>query len=156
MIACGIARSSGRGGGGISGTIPGGVLMSGSSSSSSDPSISGTSGGRGGFLMMMIGSPGARPGGLGIGSGIASSIPSARWQRRGAQLLLTCVRMLEQRLERVLVAAEHAAEPGHDLLLLEPVTPRRILRAADVLDHGEVAQAQHLASRTLSSIFHRA
>jgi hypothetical protein len=50
--------------------MPGGFLISGSSFSSSESSISGTSGGRGGSLMM-IGSPGGRPGGLGKGSGRA-------------------------------------------------------------------------------------
>lgn len=64
------ARSQGAGGGRFSGTISGGFLISGSSSSSSEWSISGPSGGRGGFLMM-IGSPGGRPGGLGRGSGMA-------------------------------------------------------------------------------------
>src|SRR5919106_955079 len=58
-------------GGNFSGTIPGGFLTSGSSSSK-ERSISGTSVGRGGFLMM-IGSPGGRPGGLGRGSGIGVS-----------------------------------------------------------------------------------
>ena len=35
--------------------------------------------------------------------------------------------------------------PGlaQDLLPLEPLTPSRILGAADVLDHREVAQAQN-------------
>ena len=67
------ARSQGAGGGGFSGMTAGGFLISGSSSSSKEPSISGASSGRGGFLMM-IGSPGARPGGLGTGSGMASAI----------------------------------------------------------------------------------
>ena len=48
--------------------------------------------------------------------------------------------MIMHRLERILGPAEHASKPGHDLLPLEPLTPRRILGAADVLDHGEIAQ----------------
>jgi hypothetical protein len=67
------ARSQGAGGGGFSGTISGGFLISGSSSSSSDRLISGASGGGGGFLIM-IGSPGGRPGALGTGSGIGVSL----------------------------------------------------------------------------------
>ena len=71
------ARSSGRGGGGRSGTQPGGRLISLPFSSSSDPSISRSSRGRGG-VRMMIGSAGGRPGGLGSGPG---AIPSrARWE----------------------------------------------------------------------------
>jgi hypothetical protein len=67
------ARSHDAGGGGFSGTISGGFLISGSCSSSRDPSISGASAGRGGRLMI-IGSPGGRPGGWGMGSGMASAI----------------------------------------------------------------------------------
>jgi hypothetical protein len=36
--------------------------------------------------------------------------------------------------------AEHASEPGQDLLLLQPLAPGRILGSADVLDHREIAQ----------------
>jgi hypothetical protein len=48
-------------------------------------------------------------------------------------------------LERVLDAAEQASKPGPDLLPLKPLAPSRILGATNVLDHGEVAQAQHPA-----------
>jgi hypothetical protein len=85
------ARSPGRGGGGISGVI-GGLLISGtSSSSSSEPSISGASGARDGSLMIM-GSPGGRPGGLGTGSGIVCSIVS--WAVRtadSADFAIACI-----------------------------------------------------------------
>jgi hypothetical protein len=72
------ARSSGRGGGGRSGTHPGGRLISppSSSSSSFDPSISGPSRGRGGVLIT-IGSAGGRLGGLGSGPGAASAAGSS-------------------------------------------------------------------------------
>ena len=49
--------------------------------------------------------------------------------------------MIMHRLERILGPAEHASKPGHDLLPPEPVRPYRILGTADVLDHGEIAQA---------------
>jgi hypothetical protein len=48
--------------------------------------------------------------------------------------------MIMHRLERILGPAEHASKPGHDLLSLEPLTPRRILGTTDVLDHAEIAQ----------------
>jgi hypothetical protein len=64
------------------------------------------------------------------------------------------MRMVQHRLEGTLLAAEHAAQPRDHLLLLEPVTPRRILRTADMLDHGEVAEAENLALTALGSIVH--
>ena len=42
--------------------------------------------------------------------------------------------MVLKRLGRILGAAEHASEPGQDLLLLQPLAPGRILGSADVLD----------------------
>ena len=60
--------------------------------------------------------------------------------------------MVQHRLEGTLVAAEHAAQPRDHLLLLEPVTPCRILRTADMLDHGEVAEAENLALTAHDSI----
>jgi hypothetical protein len=62
--------------------------------------------------------------------------------------------MVEHRLEGTLVAAEHAAQLRDYLLLLEPVTPCRILCMADRLDHGEVAEAENLALTALGSIVH--
>ena len=70
------ARSSGGAGGGRSGTQPGGRLISPPSSSSTDPSISRSSRGRRGGVLMTIGSAGGRPGGLGSGPGIASTAGS--------------------------------------------------------------------------------
>lgn len=61
--------------------------------------------------------------------------------------------MIMHRLERVLGAAEHASKPGHNLLPLEPLTPRRILGTADVPDHGEIAQ-EHNRGRTALSVGH--
>jgi hypothetical protein len=75
-------------------------------------------------------------------------------ERRCAQFLLARVRIVEHRFQRARVASEHSAKPCDDLLLLEVFTPRRILRTADVLDHSEVAQAQHLARTALRSIVH--
>ena len=63
-------------------------------------------------------------------------------------------RMVEHRLEGTLVAAEHAAQLRGYLLLLEPVTPCRILCMAGRLDHGEVAEAENLALTALGSIVH--
>jgi hypothetical protein len=60
--------------------------------------------------------------------------------------------MVLQRLEWILRPAEHASEPRKDLLPLEPLAPGRILGAPDVLDHGEVAEAENLALTTLGSI----
>jgi hypothetical protein len=51
--------------------------------------------------------------------------------------------MVMHRLERIVGPAEHPSKPGHNLLQLEPLTPRRILGTADVFDHGEIAQAQN-------------
>jgi hypothetical protein len=61
--------------------------------------------------------------------------------------------MIMHRLERIHGLAEHASKPGNDVLPLEPLTPRRILGTADVLDHGEIAQAQNPA-RTAFSVGH--
>jgi hypothetical protein len=58
--------------------------------------------------------------------------------------------MIMHRLKRILGPAEHASKPGHDLLSLEPLTSRRILGTADVLDHGEIAQPQNPARTALS------
>ena len=66
-------------------------------------------------------------------------------KRRCPQLVLQAVGVVGHRLGRVHAAAEQPTEPRHDLLPLEPLTPRRVLGAADVLDHDEVAQAQDLA-----------
>jgi hypothetical protein len=63
----------------------------------------------------------------------------------GLQLFLDRLDMVLQRLEWILRPAEHASEPGQDLLLLEPLAPSRILGAANALDHGEIAKAQDLA-----------
>ncbi len=59
--------------------------------------------------------------------------------------------MVLERAERILGAAEHASEPGHDLLPFELLAPGRILGASDILDHGEVAQAQDPARPSMSS-----
>lgn len=58
--------------------------------------------------------------------------------------------MIMHRLKRILGPAEHASKSGHDLLPLEPLTPRWILGTADVLDHGEIAQSQNPVRSALS------
>ena len=69
----------------------------------------------------------------------------AHRKRRCPELVLQAVGIVGHLLGRVHAAAEQPTEPRHNLLPLEPLTPRRVLRAADVLDHDEVAQAQDLA-----------
>jgi hypothetical protein len=71
-------------------------------------------------------------------------------QRRLSQLSLERLGMIMHRLERFLGPAEHASKPGDNLLLLEPLTRRRILGTVDVLDHGEIAQAQNPARAAFS------
>jgi hypothetical protein len=47
---------------------------------------------------------------------------------------------------------KHASKPGYDLLPFEPLAPSRILGATNVLDHGEVAQAQNAPERPSLSV----
>jgi hypothetical protein len=86
---------------------------------------------------------------------LATVVGRAHRTRRCPQLVVQAVGAVGHRLKRVGAAAKSVAEPGHCLLLLEPVAPRRVLGAADVLDHGEVAQAQDLACAGRCLVAHR-
>ena len=78
--------------------IPGGPLISGSSfsSSSKDPSISGASGGRDGSLMIM-GSPGGRPGGFGSGPGMVSWMMPRTIRTVSSDFALACIGLPSRR-----------------------------------------------------------
>jgi hypothetical protein len=65
------------------------------------------------------------------------------------QLLLESMRVVQHRLEGTFGCGRTWPQPRDHLPLLEPVTPRRILRTTDMLDHGLVAEAENLALTTL-------
>ena len=82
---------------------------------------------------------------------LPAALGSPPVKRRPSQLFLERVGMIMQPLEWVLGAAERPSKPRQDLLLLKPLTPRRILGAADVLDHREIAQAQNATGAAIFS-----
>jgi hypothetical protein len=77
---------------------------------------------------------------------------SAAYEQKNVAAERERVGMVLQCLERIFGPAKHASEPCQDLLLFEPLAPRRIVDATNVRNHGEVAQAQNPARTALSLV----